>query len=131
MSKALKQFAASASFRAGTIGVLGVTSALVLGLGPAAAHQQGPKLHLGDAPSDQRIDAITYCDGTYRVTTKAGSPIEYREFDLRFKTDSGPDGPKPGTAVVVKAGMRGDRAFVIFSAPGEISGFIKNACRGS
>ena len=128
MSNALKQFTASESLR---VGILGVAVALILTLGPAAAHQQGPKLHLGDAPSDQRVHAITFCGGTYQVTTKEGSSIEYREFDLRFKTDAGPDGPPPGTPVVIKAGMRGDRAFVVFSTPDEISAFIKSQCTES
>lgn len=96
--------------------------------GTALAHQQGKKLHLADAPADQRVEAITYCKGTYRVITKAGSPIDYREFDLRFKTDGSPDGPAPGTPVIIKAAMQGDRGFVIFSAPGEISAFIKTGC---
>jgi hypothetical protein len=30
--------------------------------------------------------------------------------------------------VVIKAGMRGDRGFIIFAAPGEISAFIKEQC---
>ena len=92
-----------------------------LAMGTALAHQQGKKLHLADAPPDQQVEVITYCNGVYRVTTKEGSPVEYREFDLRFKTDGGPDGPAPGTPVVTRAGMRGDRGFVIFFAPGEIS----------
>ena len=95
---------------------------------PALAHQQGKKLHLADAPADQRVEAITYCKGTYRVITKEGSPVDYREFDLRFKTDGSPDGPRPGAPVVIKGGMRGDRGFVIFSAPGGISTFIKTEC---
>lgn len=99
-----------------------------VGLATAFAHQQGPKRHLEEAPPDQQVDAITYCGGTYRVVTKEGSPIEYREFDLRFKTDSSADGPPPGTPVVLNAGMREDRGFVIFSAPGEISAFIKAEC---
>lgn len=96
--------------------------------GPALAHQQGKKLHLADAPADQRVEAITYCKGKYRVVTKEGSPVDYREFDLRFKTDQSLDGPRPGAPVVIKAAMRGDRGFVIFSAPGEISTFIKTEC---
>ncbi len=97
-------------------------------LADAAAHQQGPKQHLVDAPLDQQVKAITYCGGTYRVTTKEGAPIEYPEFDLRFKTDLTPDGPPPGTPVVINAGMKGDRGFVVFSAPGEIGAFIKAKC---
>ena len=59
------------------------------------------------------------------MTTKEGSAIEYSEFDLRFKTDSTPDGPPLGIPVVINAGMRGDRGFVIFSGPSEIGAFIK------
>ncbi len=109
-------------------GVLGASAVIVLGPGPAAAHRQGPKLHLADAPPDQRVGAITYCGGIYRVITKEGAPVEYPEFDLRFKTDASPDGPPPGTPVVINAGMKGDRGFVIFSAPSEIGAFIKTKC---
>ena len=99
-----------------------------VGMGTALAHQQGKKLHLSDAPADQRVEAITYCKGKYRVVTKEGSPVEYGEFDLRFKTDRSQNGPRPGAPVVIKAGMRGDRGFVIFSAPGAISTFIQTKC---
>ncbi|MFQ5784932.1 MAG: hypothetical protein ACE5H8_08925 [Alphaproteobacteria bacterium] len=111
------------------VGVMGAPALLVLDHEPAAAHQQGKKLHLADAPPDQQVEAITYCDGTYRVITTDGSPVEYSEFDLRFKTDSGTDGPPTGIPVVINAGMRGDRGFVVFSTPGEISTFIKMACQ--
>ena len=43
-----------------------------LAMGTALAHQQGKKLHLADAPPDQQVEAITYCNGVYRVTTKKG-----------------------------------------------------------
>lgn len=95
---------------------------------PASAHQEGRRLHLADAPADQQVEGIAYCQRVYRVTTKEGEPIEYREFDLRFKTDAGPNGPKPGTPVVIPAGMRGDRGFVIFAKPEEISNFIRPGC---
>ncbi len=108
--------------------VIGVLVMFVLGNGSAVAHQQGNKLHLGDAPPNQRVEGISYCDGIYRVITKEGSPVEYPEFDLRFKTDASPDGPPPGTPVVINAGMKGDRGFVIFSAPSEIGAFIKTKC---
>ena len=102
--------------------------ASALATGPVLAHQQGPKLHLADAPPDQQIEAITYCKGIYRVTTKKGTAIEFPEFNLRFKTDSSSAGPKSGTPVVIKAGMRGDRGFVIFSGPGEFGRFVKTKC---
>jgi hypothetical protein len=31
--------------------------------------------------------------------------------------------------VIVGAGMQGDRASVVFAAPSEISGFIKQSCQ--
>lgn len=102
--------------------------AVGVGIGTAFAHQQGPKLHLAEAPLDQQLDAITYCGGIYRVVTKAGTPVDYREFDLRFKTDSSEHGPAPGIPVIINAGMRGDRGFVIFASPGEISAFIEAEC---
>jgi len=101
---------------------------VALGLSPAAAHQQGKRLHLADAPLDQQVEAISYCQGVYRVTTKQGASIEYPEFDVRFKTDSSENGPRPGTPVVVNAGMRGDRGFVIFSNPEDASAFLKTSC---
>ena len=38
------------------------------------------------------------------------------------------DGPPRATPATLIAGMRGDRGFVIFSTPGEISAFIKLEC---
>ena len=99
-----------------------------VGIGSAFAHQQGPRLNLAEAPLDQQVNAITYCDGAYRIVTKEGSPIDYPEFDLRFKTDSSEDGPAPEFPVLINAGMRGDRGFVIFASPGEISAFIEAEC---
>ena len=101
---------------------------VALGLSPADAHQQGKKLHLTDAPLDQQVEAISYCQGVYRVTTKQGKLIEYPEFDVRFKTDSSENGPRPGTPIVMNAGMRGDRGFVIFSSPEDASAFLKTSC---
>ena len=99
-----------------------------VGMATAFAHQQGSKLHLAEAPPDQQVDAISYCGGIYRVVTKAGTPVDYPEFDLRFKTDASADGPAPGIPVIINAGMRGDRGFVIFASPGEISAFIAAEC---
>jgi cytochrome c len=105
-----------------------ISFVVALGLSPATAHQQGKKLHLADAPLDQQIEAINYCQGVYRIVTKQGEPVEYPEFDLRFKTDSSEDGPKPGTAVLTNAGMRGDRGFVIFSSPEILTTYLKTSC---
>jgi hypothetical protein len=53
------------------------------------------------------------------------------ERNLRFKTDSSEDGPAKGAPAILRAGMMGDRAAVIFASPEEISGFISHACWAS
>jgi len=50
------------------------------------------------------------------------------EFNLRFKTDSSKDGPPKGKPAIVQAGMQGDRAFIVFAGPAEMSTFIKKQC---
>lgn len=75
-----------------------------------------------------RVTKMTYCGDTYRVTTAEGKTYPIWEFNLRFKTDSSDRGPKPGSPALLGAAMRGDRAFVVFSSPGEIGNFIKEEC---
>ncbi|WGS21081.1 MULTISPECIES: c-type cytochrome [unclassified Bradyrhizobium] len=79
---------------------------------------------------EQRVEAITYCGDTYRVTTGDGKMHAFWERNLRLKTDSSGDGPDKGAPALVGASMMGDRADVIFAAPDEISGFIKKECSG-
>jgi len=100
---------------------------VLLGAGAAGAHEGGA-LDLKQAPASQQVQAVGYCKGEYQVALKDGSGREFKEFDLRFKTDSSPNGPKPGAPVLVKAGMVGDRAFVVFSEPGEMKDFVKKVC---
>jgi len=47
---------------------------------------------------------------------------------LTEASDSSDDGPQKGAPAILRAGMMGDRAAVIFAAPEEISGFISHAC---
>ena len=77
---------------------------------------------------EQRVTAIRYCEDTYHVTTAAGESIPFWEFNLRFKTDSSEKGPRKGHPALLPASMMGDRAFVIFAAPEEISAFIEARC---
>lgn len=83
---------------------------------------------LKDAPQDALVKAIRHCKDTYYVTDGSGKTIPYWEFNLRFKTDSGPSGPRPGAPVMVGQGMQGDRAQAVFSHPNEISRFIREQC---
>ena len=85
-----------------------------------------PDLRSLDA--QRRVVAIRYCGDTYRVTTASGADLPIWEFNLRFKTDSSDKGPRKGRPALLRASMMGDRAFVIFADPGEISGFIRKRC---
>jgi cytochrome c len=76
----------------------------------------------------ERVQAITYCQDTYTVTTADGKMQEFWERNLRFKTDSSEDGPEKGSPAIVGTGMIGDRASVIFAAPDEIGSLIKPQC---
>ena len=77
---------------------------------------------------DERVQTITHCRDTYRVTTADGKTRDFWERNLRFKTDVGEDGPQKGAPAIVSAGMMGDRADVIFAVPEEISGAISSHC---
>lgn len=81
--------------------------------------------------SSEQVTAIGHCHDTYAVTTADGKTRKFWEFDLRFKTDSSRHGPPSGAPVLLETGMQGDRAFVIFAAPQEISAFIRESCTGA
>ncbi|MGH9699761.1 MAG: c-type cytochrome [Candidatus Acidiferrales bacterium] len=81
------------------------------------------------APPEGRVTRLEYCGDTYTVTTADGKRAKIWEFNLRFKSDSSSRGPFPGKPVVIGASMRGDRAFIVFASPMEISPFVQATCR--
>lgn len=83
---------------------------------------------LKKSPDAARVAEIRHCGDTYFVTTGTQELRPFWEFNLRFKTDSGPSGPAAGHPVLVSQGMQGDRAQIVFSQPGEISRFIREKC---
>jgi cytochrome c len=87
---------------------------------------QVPKLK--DLSPEDKVQAITYCKDTYKVSTADGKTRDFWERNLRLKTDSSEDGPDKGAPALVEAGMMGDRADVIFASPEEISPLIKDQC---
>jgi cytochrome c len=89
---------------------------------------QGQILNLKALEANNRITSISHCGDTYTVTVETEEAYEFWEFNLRFKTDGTENGPVAGHPVIIPASMRGDRAFVIFAAPTEISPFIKSEC---
>ena len=58
----------------------------------------------------------------------SGTQHRYPEFDLRFKTDSSRSGPEPGKPALLPAGMRGDRAQVIFAGLEDLKRFLVDQC---
>lgn len=88
----------------------------------------GPRSDLKQVGKDRRVTAIRHCGDAYHVTTAAGRTTPFWEFNLRFKTDSSPLGPAPGTPVLVPAGMQGDRAQVVFSGLEDLKRFLVERC---
>lgn len=88
----------------------------------------GRKPNLRSAPPEGQVRSIQHCGDTYTIKTVDGKVSKVWEFNLRFKTDSSPNGPAPGKPVVLGAGMQGDRASVIFASSAEISAAIKETC---
>jgi cytochrome c len=95
---------------------------------PAPPHGPRPHVDLRQVTPDYRVRAIRYCGDAYYVTTESGDTYPYWEYNLRFKTDSTEKGPEKGSAVLLPAGMQGDRAYVVFAGPEEISGRIRRTC---
>lgn len=100
------------------------------GTGPGGMMGQTRMPSLKELSAERLVKSVRYCDRKYFVTTNAGDVFEFREFDLRFKTDADDRGPRRGTPALLQAGMMGDRAFLIFSDPTEISGYIEKKCAG-
>jgi cytochrome c len=88
----------------------------------------GPMRNLRQARPDEIVTHITYCGDAYRVTTAAGRTRVLWEFNVRFKTDGSADGPAVGRPVLLPGGMRGDRVYVVFSGPDEISRTVQKRC---
>ncbi len=85
-------------------------------------------LNLKTLEANNRITSIGYCGDTYMVVVKTGDVYDFWEFNLRFKSDGSEYGPLKDNPVIIPASMRGDRAFVIFASPAEISPFIQKGC---
>ena len=116
--------------------VIAYLQAVSEGKAPTTAHRGGgmmmnmrpSKVDLKKAPPEGQVTGIGHCGDTYVVRTADGKVEKVWEFNLRLKTDSSPLGPPPGKPVIVGGGMQGDRAFVVFAMPSEISAFIKPDC---
>jgi ABC-type molybdate transport system substrate-binding protein len=74
------------------------------------------------------VSAVEHCQREYVVKHRDGAEARYPEFDLRFKVDSGPQGPAPGIPVLVVSARVGDRATVIAASPDELRRLLRDAC---
>ncbi len=110
--------------------ILTIVAVFSLGTGLALAHQ-GRIVDLKTAAADHQVEAVGYCNGIYTFKLKDGSTSTFKEFNLRIKTDSGPNGPNPGVPVLIPAGMRGDRVFLIFSGLDELKTVLKKTCQSN
>ncbi|NJO34503.1 MAG: hypothetical protein HC869_16595 [Rhodospirillales bacterium] len=76
------------------------------------------------------VQAVKYCKGQYFVSTAAGDVLVFSEFNLRIKSDSSDKGPQQGKPALLPAAMMGDRAFLVFADPAEISSYVEKKCEG-
>lgn len=85
-----------------------VLALLSVAVGSAFAHE-GQITDLKKLPAEHQVKAIQYCKGQYHVQLQDGSARQLKEFDLRFKTDSSPDGPRPGSPALINGGRQSIR----------------------
>ena len=85
-------------------------------------------LDLKSAGAAATVAAVAYCHDTYTLKMGNGATIQFWERNLRIKTDSSPEGPASGKPVLVPSGQQGDRSYLVFSGPQDMSDFIKPGC---
>jgi len=123
---------ADAKMRADLIAFLDTVKANgeVRGSRTTGNRRRGRMANLKYAKPSQQVKAMNYCGDAYRVSLATGDTRIFWEFNLRFKSDASPEGPRPGEPVMVGQGMQGDRAQIVFADPAEISTFIRKECSG-
>lgn len=94
--------------------VLIITVIVLLAAGTVVAHNR-PVADLKNLPEGQQVVTVAFCRGEYDVSLADGNTRKFKEYDLAFKSDSGANGPNPGTPVLVPTGRVRDRAFIVFS----------------
>lgn len=94
---------------------------------PLTASSPAAPLDLKSLGRADLVKSMRLSGGAYSVTTQDGGELRYSEPNLRIKTDTSPKGPPLGAPALIKGGMGGDRAYVVFASPREISKFIEIA----
>jgi len=98
------------------------------GLIPAGWLRAGAPEPIGDPPSETRVTAIRHCGDSYFITTGDGLETPYWEKSIRLKIDSVETGPPAGVAVILGAGMGGDRFSVIFRSLADLNELVTEGC---
>ena len=98
------------------------------GLIPAGWLRAGAPGPIGDPPPEMRVTAIRHCGDSYFITTGDGQETPYWEKNIRLKIDSVETGPPAGVAVILGAGMGGDRFSVIFSSLADLNHLVTERC---
>jgi cytochrome c len=71
---------------------------------------------------------IRHCGDSYFITTEDGRETPFWEKNIRLKIDSVETGPPAGVAVILGAGMRGDRFTVIFASLADLAIIVREQC---
>lgn len=102
---------------------------------PARAQMPGmqgnsPILNLKQAPMARRVVAVQHCKygALYTLTFVTGGKKAYAEINLRLKLDSTDNGPPAKQAVLLPAGMVGDRASLVFASLEDLTDLVKEQC---
>ena len=95
---------------------------------PGALAQPASPAPLRNLVDDQVVRSIVYCRGEYALVMASGTQHRYPELNLRFKTDASRLGPDAGKPALLPAGMRGDRAQVIFAGLDDLKRFLVERC---
>ena len=104
-----------------------LAASVLVGASQASAQPITPT-PLRNLVDDQVVVKVGYCTGQYTLTMANGARHTYPEFNLRFKTDGSRSGPEPGKPALLPAGMRGDRAQVIFARLEDLKRFLVEQC---
>ena len=95
---------------------------------PAASLRAGAPEPVDYAPPAMGVTAIRHCGDSYFITTDDGRETPYWEKNIRLKIDSVETGPPAGVAVILGAGMGGDRFSVIFRSLADLENLISERC---
>ncbi len=107
--------------------------AMALLLGVVAHAQMQPAQPIPDlkqAPAAVRVVGVTHCGSgaIFHLKMQDGQTRPYAEINLRIKLDSTGNGPPAGMAILLPAGMTGDRASLVFHSLADVTALVREAC---